>query len=79
MSIFDAIAPEVHRLEAYLEGIKGIFANKVALETENQQLKAELSLAQGALAAAEADEADLTAKLKAANDALAAMQPHPAA
>ena len=82
MSLFSTIVPEVERLESYIDGIKAAFSGKSADDTKTQQLeaelastKAELSLAQESLATAEATEAELTAKLKAANDALAAVIP----
>ncbi|TIR98738.1 MAG: hypothetical protein E5X19_05730 [Mesorhizobium sp.] len=78
MSLFSAIAPEVQRLKAAFAGKAASDAQTQQLEAELASTKAELSLAQASLATAEATEADLTAKLKAANDALAAAVPQAA-
>lgn len=85
MSLFASLPSEVQRLESYIDGIKAAFAGKAAVDAKTQQLEAnlastqaELAIAQDALTKAEASEADLTARLKTANDTIASLTATPA-
>lgn len=87
MSAIDttALSAEIDRLAANVATASAELSAATANAAQVDQLKAELSTAQADLATAQSDLAasqaavtDLTAKLKAADDALAAVLPAPA-
>ncbi|RTL63541.1 MAG: hypothetical protein EKK41_23170 [Hyphomicrobiales bacterium] len=82
---FSALSAEIDNIAANVQKVAAELANATATANQVTQLQAELSTANASLAQAQADLAssqsavgDLTAKLKAADDALAAALPAPA-
>lgn len=82
---YGALSAEIDNIAANVQKVAAELANATATANQMTQLQAELSTANASLAQAQADLAssqsavgDLTAKLKAADDALAAALPAPA-